>query len=80
MEFGRDGGLAADEIADPIGRSLRTYRRCAAALDELIEVVRRDRGAQRERARKSAIALFGLAADQPDLVGESRRKLSGALY
>lgn len=54
--------------------------RFRAALDELIEVVRRDRGAQRERARKSVLALFGLAADQPDLVGEYRRKLAGALY
>ena len=51
-----------------------------AALDELIEVVRRDRGEQRERARKSVLALFGLAADQPDLVGEYRRKLAGVLY
>ena len=33
------GELPADEIADPIGRSLRTYRRCASQLDELIEVV-----------------------------------------
>ncbi len=33
------GDVAADEIADPIGRSLRTYRRCATQLDELIEVV-----------------------------------------
>jgi putative thioredoxin len=54
--------------------------RFRAALDELIEVVRRDRGERRERARKSVLALFGLAADQPDLVGEYRRKLSGALY
>lgn len=33
------GDVASDEIADPIGRSLRTYRDCAAQLDELIEVV-----------------------------------------
>jgi len=33
------GDVAADEIADPIGRSLRTYRKCATQLDELIEVV-----------------------------------------
>jgi putative thioredoxin len=54
--------------------------RFRAALDQLIEVVRRDRGERRERARKSVLALFGLAADQPDLVGEYRRKLAGALY
>ena len=33
------GDVAADEIADPIGRSLRTYGKCAAQLEELIEVV-----------------------------------------
>jgi putative thioredoxin len=54
--------------------------RFAAALDELIEVVRRDRGERRERARKTVLALFGMAADQPDLVGQYRRKLAGALY
>ena len=54
--------------------------RFRAALDELIEVVRRDRGEWRERARKTVVALFGVAADQPDLVGEYRRKLAGALY
>ena len=54
--------------------------RFRAALDQLIEVVRRDRGERRERARKTVLALFGLAADQPDLVGGYRRKLAGALY
>ena len=50
------------------------------AMDQLIEVVRRDRGESREHARKTVVALFGMAADQPDLVGEYRRKLAGALY
>jgi putative thioredoxin len=50
------------------------------ALDALIEVVRRDRGERRERARKAVLALFGVAADQPDLVAEYRRKLAGVLY
>jgi putative thioredoxin len=54
--------------------------RFRAALDELIEVVRRDRGERRERARKTVLALFGVAADQPDLVGEYRRKLAGVLF
>jgi putative thioredoxin len=54
--------------------------RFRAALDELIEVVRRDRGEWRERARKTMVALFSVTADQPDLVGEYRRKLAGALY
>jgi putative thioredoxin len=49
-------------------------------LEALLEVVRRDRGEWRERARRAMVEVFGLAADQPELVGEYRRKLSGALY
>jgi putative thioredoxin len=51
-----------------------------AALDELLEVVRRDRGEHRERARKAILEVFGLAADEPDLVSEYRRALASALH
>ena len=51
-----------------------------AALDEFMEVVRRDRDARRERAREGMVEVFGLAADQPDLASEYRRKLAAALY
>ena len=51
-----------------------------AALDELMEVVRRDRGDRRERAREAMVQVFGLAADQPDVVTEYRRKLASALH
>ncbi len=54
--------------------------RYPAALDELVEVVRRDRGDRREQARKAILEVFGLAADDPDLVAEYRRKLGSALY
>jgi putative thioredoxin len=50
------------------------------ALDELIEVVRRDRGESRERARRTILDLFTLAAERPDLVAEYRRKLASVLY
>jgi len=50
------------------------------ALEELIEIVRRDRAGARERARKAIVEVFGLAADQPDLVSEYRRRLASALY
>jgi putative thioredoxin len=50
------------------------------ALDQMLEVVRRDRGDRRERARKAAVEVFGLAADRPDLVAEYRRKLASTLY
>jgi putative thioredoxin len=77
---------ALDARPDDLEARLGYAERLAAdgrfrpALDELIEVVRRDRGERRERARKTAITLFELAADQPDLVGEYRRKLAGVLY
>jgi putative thioredoxin len=51
-----------------------------AGLDQLIEVVRRDRGERRDQARTAMLEVFGLAADQPDLVTEYRRQLAGALY
>jgi putative thioredoxin len=54
--------------------------RLRPALDVLIEVVRRDRGERRERARRTVLELFGLTTDQPDLVSEYRRKLAGVLY
>ncbi len=49
------------------------------ALDELLEVVRRDRADRREQARKAILEVFGLATDAPELVREYRRKLAGAL-
>jgi putative thioredoxin len=51
-----------------------------AALEELMEVVRRDRDDRRERAREAILVVFGLAAGEPDLASEYRRKLSAALY
>ncbi|MCC6474809.1 MAG: co-chaperone YbbN [Burkholderiales bacterium] len=51
-----------------------------AALEQLIEVVRGDRGALRERARKTMLDVFALAAQAPDLVSRYRSLLAGALY
>ncbi|HXC41478.1 MAG TPA: tetratricopeptide repeat protein [Burkholderiales bacterium] len=50
-----------------------------AALETLMEVVERDRGPQREAARKAMVQVFTLAADQGDLVGAYRRRLATAL-
>jgi putative thioredoxin len=54
--------------------------RYRAALDELLEVARNDRGDRRERARKGMLEVFGLAADEPDVVTEYRRKLASTLH
>jgi putative thioredoxin len=47
---------------------------------ELIEIVRRAKNWRDGEARTHLLALFGLAADQPELVAEYRRKLAAALY
>jgi putative thioredoxin len=59
----------------------RQYER---ALELLLEVVRKDRGALRERARKSMVEVFHFATaganEAPGYVVEYRRQLSSALY
>ena len=55
-------------------------KRYREAMDELLEIVRRARDWKDGEARKQLLALFNLAADQPDLVSEYRRKLASALY
>ena len=55
-------------------------RRWREAMDELLEVVRRAKDFRDGEARKQVLAIFSLAADQPELVSEYRRKLSSALH
>jgi putative thioredoxin len=55
----------------------RNYR---AALDELLEIVKREKNWQDGEARKQMLAIFNLAEKQPDIVAEYRRKLASALY
>ena len=50
------------------------------AMDELLEILRRDKGWKDGEARKQMVAVFNLAAAQPELVSQYRHKLSGALY
>src|SRR5688572_11404649 len=67
LAFARAGALAARH----------DYR---AALEQLLEIVRRDREWKDGEARKQMLAIFSLAADDPGLVSEFRKKLSSALY
>ena len=50
------------------------------AMDELLEIVRRAKDWRDGEARKQLVAIFSLAADQPELVSDYRRKLASALY
>jgi putative thioredoxin len=55
----------------------RSYRE---AMDELIELVRRARTWREGIARTQLLALFTLAANEPQLVAEYRRKLATTLH
>jgi putative thioredoxin len=52
----------------------------APALEQLLEIVRRDRHFQDDVARRSMLAVFDMAAGQPDLVSEFRSRLSSVLF
>jgi len=51
----------------------------AAALEQLLEVVRRDRKFQDDAARKIMLQLFSVLGSDHAIVGEYRRKLASAL-
>jgi putative thioredoxin len=55
-------------------------RRYQEAMDELLEILKRAKDWKEGEARKQLIALFSMAASQPALVAEYRRKLTSALY
>lgn len=60
---------------------LRMQRRAwAAAMDELLEIVQRDRSFQDDVGRRTMITVFEQAAEQPELVSAYRRKLSSLLF
>ena len=90
--FARGGGdeaaLAAKLAADPrdlearlaLARLHAARRRYREAMEALVEIVRRDKSWRDGEARTQLLHLFTLAADEPELVSEYRRKLATALY
>ena len=85
---GSDAELAAKVAADPADLESRlalagtsaARHEWPAALDQLIEIVRRNKAWNEGAAHKQALAIFNLASDQPVLVAEYRRKLASVLY
>ena len=89
---GQDGPSEAELhsrlAADPADHEARlalaglyaAERRYAEAMDELLEIVRRDKSWREGEARKQLLALFNLAAADPTLVTEYRRKLAATLH
>jgi putative thioredoxin len=80
--------LRAKLAADPADHEARlalagvyaAQQRYREAMDELLELVRRGKGWRDGEARKQLLALFTLAASDPALVAEYRRKLTNTLY
>jgi putative thioredoxin len=54
-------------------------RKYPEALEQLIAIVQRDRTFRDDIGRKTMLSVFDLAAHQPELVAQWRRKLSAAL-
>jgi putative thioredoxin len=91
--FARAGGesekaLAARLAANPDdleARLILAQRHAGArcyreAMEELLAIVGKDKSWRDGEARRQLLALFTLAADEPELVSEYRRKLATALY
>ena len=55
-------------------------QRFREAMEELLEVVRRARDWRDGEARRQLLALFTLAAAEPELIAQYRRKLASALH
>lgn len=80
--------LEARVAADPadlearfdLASALIARRQYAGALEHLLEIVKCDRSFREDIGRKTMLSVFDLAAGQPQLVSEWRRKLSAALY
>jgi len=89
--FARTGGsvseLSARVEANPadldarlaLAGSLAAHKAWREAMEQLLEIVRRNKAWRDGEARKQMVAIFNLASDDPDLVGEYRRKLGSAL-
>jgi putative thioredoxin len=59
---------------------LASKRRFRDAMEELLEVVRLGKRAQADAARTQLLSVFTMAAADPALVAEFRRKLASALH
>lgn len=69
--------LAARLMLANLHAGAKRYRQ---AMDELLEIIRRKKDYEDGAARKQMLAIFSLAAADPALVSDYRRKLSSVLY
>jgi putative thioredoxin len=95
IEFAKAGADAPGEAElretlriDPLDHDARIKlasvlagkRRYREAMEELLEVIRLGRHTQGNTAREQLLSLFTMAASEPALVAEFRRKLANALH
>ena len=95
LQFAESAAQAPDEqtLKQRIGHSpndlearLQLANLCASrhdyvqALEQLLEIVRRDRSFRNDIGRKTMLQIFNLLGNRGELVDEYRRRLSGALY
>lgn len=81
------GELAARVDANPndlaarldLAKVLIARRQYEPALEQLIAIVRKDRGFEDDIGRKTMLSVFELMADQPEAVSRWRRQLSTSL-
>lgn len=62
-----------------LARLLVTQQRLEPALEQLLEIIRRDRKWNAEAGRKTMLAVFDLLGGQGELVSKYRRQLAAAL-
>jgi len=79
--------LANRVAADPhdlsgrldLARLLIARQQYEPALEQLLAIVRADRGFEDDIGRKTMLSVFDMLADQPDVVSRWRRQLSTSL-
>lgn len=63
-----------------LASALIARRKYEGALEHLLAIVQRDRTFREDIGRKTMLSVFDLAAHQPELVSQWRRKLSALLF
>jgi putative thioredoxin len=92
IAFARAGGNEADlsarvasnpsdlEARLALASKLAARRAWREAMDQLLEIIRRNKAWRDGEAQRQLLAIFNLAVAQPELVSQYRRKLASVLY